>query len=105
MGIVTPLILAIYALLTCHAEAAQDELTSFQVNMELARVLYSAVSSSFNNRTNYGHLYVAGTLLMSQIGYPVYEKYIEKRIKEMEQNLEDSEENRKVRLRERINRI
>lgn len=76
MGIVSPLILAIHALLTSQGEAAQDELASLQVNMELARVLYSAVSSSFNSRNTFGHLYVCGTLLISQIGYKVYAKYI-----------------------------
>ena len=98
---VTPLILALKALITASPEMKEE----LKVNLQLINVLYGAVSSSFGNRTHTAHLHLSGTVLMSELGHEVFSGVIRDRLSEMEQTLASAQENRKVHYKEQINRV
>ena len=75
------------------------------VNIGVIGVLYNAVSSSYGSRLNLLPLHISGTILMSELGHDVFEQTITDRIEEMKTNLQKADENKKVRIKEKINRI
>lgn len=98
---VTPLMLALKALVTASPEMKEE----LKVNMELINVLYSAVSSSFGNYSLTAHLHLSGTILMCELGHDVFKTVIRDRVAEMERTLANAEEKRKVHYKEQINRV
>ena len=101
IGMVTPLLLALKALVTASPEM-KDEL---KVNMALLNVLYGAVSSSFGNRSHTAHMHLAGTILMCELGHEVFSGIIRDRLADMQTSLTQAQENRKVHIKEQINRV
>ena len=97
----TPLLLALKALVSSNNDM-KDELA---VNIGVIGVLYNAVSSSYGSRYNLLPLHISGTILMSELGHSVFEQLINNRIDEMKQILAKADENKKVRFKEKINRV
>lgn len=58
----------------------KDEL---KVNMEVMNTLYTAVSSSYGNRSHTAHMHLAGTVLMCELGHDVFSRVIRERLTEM----------------------
>jgi len=81
IGMVTPLLLALKALVTASPEMKEE----LKVNLELINVLYTAVSSSYGNRSHTAHMHLAGTILMCELGHEVFSKVIGERLFEMKQ--------------------
>ena len=98
---VTPLLLALKALVTASPEMKEE----LKVNMALINVLYSAVSSSFGNYSHSAHLHLSGTILMCELGHDVFDSVIRNRLAEMHTTMDQAEENRKVHYKEQINRV
>ena len=98
---VTPLILALKALVTASPEMKEE----LKVNLELLNVLYSAVSSSYGNRSHTAHLHLSGTILMCELGHDVFANLIRDRLADMQRNMNSAQENKKVGLKEQINRV
>ena len=101
IGMVTPLLLALKALVTASPEMKEE----LKVNMELINVLYTAVSQSFGERSHTAHLHLSGTVLMCEMGHDVFTGVIRDRLAEMQRSLESAPENRKVHNKELINRV
>ena len=101
IGMVTPLLLALKALVTASPEMREE----LKVNMELINVLYSTVSSSFGSRSHQAHLHLAGTILMCELGHDVFTSIIRDRLSEMQTSLKSAPENQKVHSKEQINRV
>jgi len=101
ISIVTPLLLALKALVSSNSDM-KDELA---VNIGVIGVLYNAVSSSYGSRYNLLPLHISGTILMSELGHSVFEQLITSRIAEMKEVLAKADENKKVRFKEKINRV
>ena len=79
IGMITPLLLALKALVTASPEMKEE----VQVNMDVMNALYTAVSSSFGNRTHTSHMHLAGTILMCELGHDVFSRVIRERLTEM----------------------
>ena len=92
IGMVTPLLLALKALVTASPEMKEE----LKVNIALLNVLYSAVSSSYGNRSHTAHMHIAGTILMCELGHDVFTTVIRDRLSEMQTTLESAKENKKV---------
>lgn len=80
IGMLTPLLLALKALVTASPEMKEE----LKVNMALCNVLYSAVSSSFGNRSHTAHMHLAGTILMCELGHDVFSGIIRDRLADMQ---------------------
>jgi len=77
---VTPLILALKALVTASPEMKCE----LQVSMDVVNTLYSAVSSSFGNRKHNQHMHLAGTILMCELGHDeVFSRVIRERLEDL----------------------
>ena len=98
---VTPLMLALKAFVSSNADMKEE----LAVNIGVVGVLYNAVSNSYGSRKNLLPLHISGTILMCELGHPVFEKLINSRIAEMKEVLAKADENKKVRFKERINRV
>lgn len=98
---VTPLLLALKALITASPEMKEE----LKVNLELINVLYTAVSSSYGNRSHTAHMHLSGTILMCEMGHDVFTNVIQQRLQEMQVTMENAQENRKVHYKEQINRV
>ena len=77
---VTPLLLALKALVTASPEMREE----LKVNMDLINVLYSAVSKSYSNYNNQAHLHLSGSVLMCELGHDVFETVIRDRLIDMQ---------------------
>ncbi len=92
----TPLLLALKALITASPEMKEE----LKVNLELINVLYTAVSQSYGNRHHTAHLHLSGTILMCEMGHDVFTNVIQQRLQEMQTNMENAKENQKVQHKE-----
>ena len=101
ISIVTPLLLALKALVSSNVDMKEE----LSVNIGVIGVLYNAVSSSYGSRLNLLPLHISGTILMSELGHEVFEQTISDRIDEMKAILEKADESKKVKIKEKINRI
>ena len=101
IGMVTPLLLALKALVTASPEMKEE----LKVNIALCNVLYGAVSSSFGDRSHTAHMHLSGTILMCELGHDVFTGIIRDRIAEMQATMAAAQENRKVHIKEQINRV
>ena len=75
------------------------------VNIGVAGVLYNTVSNSYGSRYNLLPLHISGTILMCELGHSVFEQLINSRIAEMKEVLAKADESKKVRFKEKINRV
>ena len=73
--------------------------------MDLINVLYTAVSQSYGDYVNQEHLHLSGTVLMCELGYDVFENVIRDRLEDMQRQFKAAPENKKVVIREQINRV
>ena len=100
-SIVTPLLLALKALVSSNSDMKEE----LAVNIGVVSVLYNTVCNSFGSRHNLLPLHISGTILMCELGHSVFEKLITDRIAEMKEVLAKADENKKVRYKEKINRV
>ena len=101
ISIVTPLLLALKSLISRSADMKND----LSANVAVKGVLVDAVSRSYGDMNFYLHLHIAGTILMCEVGYAQFHSVIADRIIEMQKQHDLAAEDKKVRLKERINRI
>ena len=100
-SIMTPLLLALKALVSCNSDMKEE----LSVNMEVVSVLYNTVCNSFGSRYNLLPLHISGTILMCELGHPVFSQLISNRIAEMQEVQAKADENKKVKFKEKINRV
>ena len=75
----TPLLLALKALISTSDEMKQE----LQMNLSILNILIKLVSGSYGAHNTHSHLNLAGTILMSELGFAVFEKPIKDRMEEM----------------------
>ena len=79
ISMLTPLLLALKALISSSDEMKEE----LQMNLGIVNILIKLVSGSYGAHNSHSHLNLAGTILMSELGYSVFEKPIKDRMDEM----------------------